>query len=715
MASLPTPTKIAGSYLSVYESYYKLVDPNNQGHVGPKEAADFLKKSQLNESLLIKIWDMADPHSRGFLDKAGMMVALKLCALAQQGHDLTIANIYMDIPPPKMGDASSLSSFWTITSSEREKYQLLFQSLEPTSGYVSGIKVKGILMDSKLPLETLGKIWDLADMDRDGRLNRHEFFVAMHLVCKAVQKYPIPNALPIELLDSNRTLLTDPMPRKQSSSSSTGGTTIISEKESKVDWIVSMDDQKAADKLFVQADKDLDGFVSGAEIKDIFIQSGLPQAILAHIWGLCDISQNGKLNNEQFALSMWLIKQKLSNKELPTKLTNEMIPPSFKKNILKKNEDNNNVCNSSYSNPELDMINKDIIEIIREKHTLEQDISQKEADIKIKSGEIKSLQSELDTLAATLRQLDSQKGEAQKRLNDLKAQVDKLRQQADDQESTLRVQEDDLSAKRQEIESLRMTEQNLEAQQNDCKNKLNSLSNDLQNTQLKFSQTRAQMTQLEEQQHQILDAITQYDAAINSNDITKIPEALYYLKIDLSAYKLSNNKDDNEETINKDTFNNNNQEIKNSGFETSFCQNNNFDNKGGFENDAPFQQQQQQQKDPFNEKSYDPFNDGISSKNSSNFETTTLMKDPFGEDPFAALHAPVRSESSSPALPAKQSKKPPPRPAPPKSIGAKNNTTLSSSSIIINTSDDPFAEKTNNPSSGGDGFGFANFANFEGK
>lgn len=44
------------------------------------------------------------------------------------------------------------------------------------------------------------------------------------------------------------------------------------------------------------------------------------------------------------------------------------------------------------SNPELDMISREIEELAREKRTLETDIAQKEADIKIKSGEIKSLQ-----------------------------------------------------------------------------------------------------------------------------------------------------------------------------------------------------------------------------------------------------------------------------------------------------------------------------------
>lgn len=38
-------------------------------------------------------------------------------------------------------------------------------------------QVKGVLMESKLPIETLGKIWDLADQDKDGMLDRHEFMV----------------------------------------------------------------------------------------------------------------------------------------------------------------------------------------------------------------------------------------------------------------------------------------------------------------------------------------------------------------------------------------------------------------------------------------------------------------------------------------------------------------------------------------------------------
>jgi epidermal growth factor receptor substrate 15 len=36
-------------------------------------------------------------------------------------------------------------------------------------------------MDSNLPFEILGKIWDLADIDKDGKLNQHEFIIVSNI------------------------------------------------------------------------------------------------------------------------------------------------------------------------------------------------------------------------------------------------------------------------------------------------------------------------------------------------------------------------------------------------------------------------------------------------------------------------------------------------------------------------------------------------------
>lgn len=192
-------------------------------------------------------------------------------------------------------------------------------------------------------------------------------------------------------------------------------------------WVVTPADRIRFDGIFARSDLDHDGLVSGGEIKDIFIQSGIPQMCLAQIWALCDTNQSGKLTSEQFALAMWLVERKQKGIEPPIALEPDMIPPSLRHNLNEVSLIGDALLpveqKPTYTNPELEMISKEIEELAKERRLLENDVTQKEADIRIKTGEVRSLQSELDTLVATLKQLENQKGEAQKRLNDLKAQV----------------------------------------------------------------------------------------------------------------------------------------------------------------------------------------------------------------------------------------------------------------------------------------------------
>ncbi|CAH1102861.1 unnamed protein product [Psylliodes chrysocephalus] len=758
---------VAGNNSAIYEAYYSVVDPKGYGTVGGMEAARFLKKSGLSDVILSKIWDLSDPGGRGCLDKTGMFVALKLVALVQNGKDLNISNVNLDVPAPKMGDiplpkpskpppprSTLITSLpptavdWIIKPSEREKYDKLFESLQPTNGLIPGNKVKNVLMESKLPFETLGKIWDLADQDKDGMLNRHEFVVAMHLVYKALEKYAIPNTLPPELIE--QVPKTNTLNRNRDGIKPDLPPSIVPPSVSPIppkptlpavpvqpmlSWVVSNEEKEKSDALFIKSDIDKDGFVSGPEIKDIFLQSGVPQPILAHIWALCDIKQVGKLNDEQFALAMWLIAKCLKGIEPPVTLTPDMVPPSFR-NIKPIDGLVNN--NTRYSNPELDMITKDIEELSREKLILETDITQKEADLKIKSGEIKNLQSELDTLAATLKQLENQKGEAQKRLNDLKAQktqvdgdvesinktleeqiekVDKLRVQAAEQAEMVKAQETELNSKKEQLEGLRMEEERLEKQKTESIKKLDSLSVNLQDTQLNISQAKALITQLQEQTRQMNDAIVACDSTIESGDISQITDNVLRIKPEFreSEYKKILNEDTKTQNgFDKDPFSNQNGHTS-SGFGDDPFQNDPFKSNDAFSNDQfkpAFPDNNGFSSDPFggsftsNTGHGDPFNAFDSSQNKPT--TTEAEKDPFGCDPFAILHAPTRDGSApprptspSPALPPKKSKNPPPRPAPPRPLPPSFKKPQQSDAF----DSDPF---------GGSG-GFADFSDFDAK
>ncbi|XP_049860000.1 epidermal growth factor receptor substrate 15-like 1 isoform X3 [Schistocerca gregaria] len=783
--------RVAGNHNSVYEAYFSQVEHSSDGTIGALQAAKFLKKSGLSDVVLSRVWSLADPAGKGFLNKDGFFVALKLVALAQSGIDVNMVNITMDTPPPKMGDIlpastihnnlmsppvmnSSVSlSDWAVKPAEKAKYDKLFDSLQPLNGMIPGNKVKGVLMDSKLPLETLGKIWDLADMDKDGMLDRHEFMVAMHLVYKALEKYTIPSSLPPELMPPSKRK--DMMPAVSMSNVpnlGTGGDSkSILPGAPSVPWVVTVEEKTKYDTLFEQTDIDKDGFVSGLEIKDVFLQSGVPQPVLAHIWSLCDIKQCGKLNSEQFALAMWLINQKLQGISPPATLTPEMIPPCFRtKQPVDGLVENNN---APYSNPELDMITKDIEELAKEKHILETDIAQKEADIKIKNGEIKSLQSELDTLAATLKQLENQKGEAQKRLNDLKsqktsvekelndikqaleeeqAQVDNLRRQADEQEMSLKAQEEELNSKKQELEGLKQEEARLEQQQKDSRNQLDNLTKNLQDTQLQISQVKAKITHLQEQHRQMNDAIAMYDTAITAGDTSTVVDTSLNIKPefrDPEYLRICGGNDNSPVEQNKALTNNNdpfggmNEHSENiGGFDGEDLFSNDpfkstkpvpavdpFSSSDPFSSAFPSKPADISVTDPFTSfgtpatsaknDPFDPFGDGTN-RNSSKSPVDMSGKDPFGCDPFALQPSPSgpppRPESPSPALPPKKSKQPPPRPAPPRPLQQPGGraapvppTPSPDPGRDPFSSPDPFAVP--NSSSGS----FANFADFDAK
>lgn len=75
-----------------------------------------------------------------------------------------------------------------------------------------GERARDFFLRSGLSTSDLGKIWRLADIDSDGRLNSAEFSVAMHLVRLILEGIPLPPTLPPILEDCVRALLSCSLP-----------------------------------------------------------------------------------------------------------------------------------------------------------------------------------------------------------------------------------------------------------------------------------------------------------------------------------------------------------------------------------------------------------------------------------------------------------------------------------------------------------------------
>uniref|UniRef100_A0A8C6UTQ7 Epidermal growth factor receptor substrate 15-like 1 n=1 Tax=Neogobius melanostomus TaxID=47308 RepID=A0A8C6UTQ7_9GOBI len=488
MAALMTLSQLSSGN-PAYENYYRQLDPLNTGKISAGDAAQFLKKSGLSDITLGKIWDLADSERKGHLDKRGFFIALRLVASAQGGNEIGLNNLNRTLAAPTFRDASSplltvssssADSQWSIRPDEKGRAEGIFESLSPVNGLLSGDKVKPLLINSKLPLDVLGKIWDLSDVDKDGSLDKDEFTVAMHLVYRAMEKEPVPTTLPHSLIPPSK------RPQKKTPGALPGAVAVlpgfaglnplkdslrstsplvktpppttvnISHKHSfsaspqpTVNWVVPLADRERYNELFKKTDEDGDGLISGAEVIEIFMQSTLTQTMLAQIWGLADTKQTGKLNWEQFSLAMYLIQQKITKDiDPPTTLTPDMIPPSERTGtgvgigftglmsamrpelaILSNLRRESTISTGPVEltgNKELDDLSQELARLQREKFILEQEIREKEDSLRRQNSEVQDMQSNFDRESVGQKDLETQKQDAHSRLEEMEQQRARL-------------------------------------------------------------------------------------------------------------------------------------------------------------------------------------------------------------------------------------------------------------------------------------------------
>lgn len=90
---------------------------------------------------------------------------------------------------------------WAVTKDEKKIYDDMFKAWDGFGkGFISGAQAIEIFSQSGLDKPDLERIWTLSDPHNKGRLNLDEFAVAMHLIYRRLNGYPVPNQLPPELI-----------------------------------------------------------------------------------------------------------------------------------------------------------------------------------------------------------------------------------------------------------------------------------------------------------------------------------------------------------------------------------------------------------------------------------------------------------------------------------------------------------------------------------
>ncbi|KAJ3127551.1 hypothetical protein HK098_006229 [Nowakowskiella sp. JEL0407] len=365
---------------SAYAEFFKQADVSGMGLITTGDAVNFLKKSLLPPPTLNEIWNLVDPESKGVLNQGAFFKALKLISLAQSGKPHTLTQLNADTPLPifekdkgfaspskpvipnqpasainpalRTGSVSSQPPMpmlpqmtgailpqstgaptnFTLSVEERSRYMAAWNSCSPVDGMVTGDTARDLFLKSGLSIEILGKIWTLVDSDGLGKLTLNQFMIAMSLIMriKMGSLSAVPASIPPALFNSvvagngpesltspvSSTLARAPVP-----------TPAMPVKPTVTDeFVISAEEKKQYNTYFDTLDITKSGFISGEQAYGFMTKSKLPNETLGEIWALSDTSQSGKLNREEFAIAMFLIKKVIGGTPLPSTLPPSLAP-----------------------------------------------------------------------------------------------------------------------------------------------------------------------------------------------------------------------------------------------------------------------------------------------------------------------------------------------------------------------------------------------------
>ncbi|KAL8282374.1 hypothetical protein RB597_009878 [Gaeumannomyces tritici] len=363
----------------VYGQLFRQADLDGVGVVTGDVAVKFFDKTRLDSRVLGEIWQIADRENRGFLTPAGFGIVLRLIGHAQAGREpaaevalqpgplprfdgITIQGVAAQPigPPPAAGPIPAQGTGGVrippLTPEKAAQFAGLFEQQPLAPGnMLPGDQARQIFERSGLPTEVLGRIWQLADTEQRGALVQTEFIIAMHLLAttKQGQLRALPTVVPAGLYEAATRRPTG-IPRQQSPSPVAPPIPAIPRQLSGQaqmrtgsplgrshpappggDWLVTAADKVRFDQEYAKLDKANRGFITGEEAVPFFSQSRLPEDTLAQIWDLADLTSQGRLTRDEFAIAMYLIRQQRTNRDtpLPTTVPQNLIPPSMRAQV----------------------------------------------------------------------------------------------------------------------------------------------------------------------------------------------------------------------------------------------------------------------------------------------------------------------------------------------------------------------------------------------
>ncbi|XP_049819968.1 intersectin-1 isoform X3 [Aethina tumida] len=377
-----------------YEEQFKSLKPTN-GIVTGEQAKGFFLQSQLPPLVLGQIWNLADTDSDGKMDINEFSIACKLINLKLRGFEIPkglppslLASLQPAVlasatppaipplpamngsaparpQPPKVppmvppapqtvasnliGQQAPLASMTTgiippvgtVTPNVMGPIPTgivppMQSTIQPVAPMVSGISplAPSTGINSTAPVGYVAPGMQPLAPAAPGLVNITQSFVPPTSVNVATAVPMVPGVAAVSAVSPP---LSTGIPAPGPGATSTPRASVTSLDRTAsiesplVDWSVPHHIKLKYTQMFNTTDRTRSGYLSGAQARNVMVQTKLPQNLLAQIWSLSDMDGDGRLGCEEFVLAMYLCEQASTGTLPPTKLPLELIPPSFRK------------------------------------------------------------------------------------------------------------------------------------------------------------------------------------------------------------------------------------------------------------------------------------------------------------------------------------------------------------------------------------------------
>lgn len=205
---------------------------------------------------------------------------------------------------------------------EIKKYWKIFQGLGPENNKLTGEKLTPVLKNSRLPDDQLAQVWQLADIDSDGKLDFEEFCIAMRLIFDLVNgdSLLVPSQLPSWLVPLLKAHLIQANQAVSTGQNTSSGFALDDDDDAlsdDFDWYISPTDRATYEAIY-NSSSDTYGRVKFESLQGLYdTLKNVPKLDVSSAWNLVNPKSFETIDKDQVLVLLHMLNQRENGKRIP--------------------------------------------------------------------------------------------------------------------------------------------------------------------------------------------------------------------------------------------------------------------------------------------------------------------------------------------------------------------------------------------------------------